>query len=273
MSIRRKFSAVVITLSILGLSASPASAHRRWLLPSATVLSGDSETVTVDAAASNGLFLFEHRAMPLDDLIVIGPDGEPVDVKIIGSGAYRSSFDVPLVQQGSYRIGLVSSGVMGFYKLGDERQRWQGTIEQLDTAFPKGASDINVFQVASRVETFVTLGEPNTTALAATGKGLEMVPVTHPNDLVVGETAHFQLLIDGVPAPGIEVDWVKGGTRYRNVPGDKKIKADADGMIEITVDQPGMYYLETGIQDNKTASAKVASRRASYIAVLEFLPE
>lgn len=37
-----------------------ADAHRAWLLPSATVLSGADNWVTIDAAVSNDLFYFEH---------------------------------------------------------------------------------------------------------------------------------------------------------------------------------------------------------------------
>ena len=37
-----------------------AQAHRAWMLPSATVLSGEDPWITVDAAVSNDLFYFEH---------------------------------------------------------------------------------------------------------------------------------------------------------------------------------------------------------------------
>lgn len=49
-------AALVLSLPIA------AQAHRAWLLPSATVLSGKDVWVTVDAAVSNDLFFFErHR--------------------------------------------------------------------------------------------------------------------------------------------------------------------------------------------------------------------
>ena len=104
----------------LGLSAfisTPAEAHRRWLLPSMTVFSGESATAAVDAASSNQLFVFEHRGMALDNLTVTGPDGQPVQPKIIGSSDLRSAFDVPLTKQGTYRIAVASSGLMGSYEL------------------------------------------------------------------------------------------------------------------------------------------------------------
>ena len=40
-----------------------AQAHRAWMLPSATVLSGEEPWITVDAAVSNDLFYFEHVPM------------------------------------------------------------------------------------------------------------------------------------------------------------------------------------------------------------------
>jgi hypothetical protein len=45
---------------------------------------------------------------------------------------------------------------------------------------PAGATDLDLTQNQSRNEFFVTAGEPTQTVLQATGKGLEMVPVTHP---------------------------------------------------------------------------------------------
>jgi uncharacterized GH25 family protein len=56
MILKRKWLVLALCL---GLPLS-AQAHRSWMLPSATVLSGDDVWVTVDAAVSNDLFYFEH---------------------------------------------------------------------------------------------------------------------------------------------------------------------------------------------------------------------
>ena len=270
----------------IGLSAlmpsTAAEAHRRWLLPSSTVLAGEAEIVSVDAAASNALFVFEHRAMGLDDLTVTGPDGQAVTPNIIGSGAYRSVFDVPLKEQGTYRIALVNSGMMGSYELNGERHRWRGKRADLESGIPAGATNVRVSEMAGRTETFVTLGAPNDTALAATGQGLEMIPVTHPNDLVTGEAARMQFLADGAPAAGLELEFVAGGTRYRDDPGIRKLTTDAEGMVSLQVDEPGMYYLEASTssdggpaadEDGGMANEGAApAKRMSYTAVLEFMP-
>jgi hypothetical protein len=58
--------------------AGPAAAHRAWMLPSSTVLSGGDAWVALDAAISNDLFVFEHMPMRLNGLVVTGPDGTAV---------------------------------------------------------------------------------------------------------------------------------------------------------------------------------------------------
>ena len=56
----------LLALAALITLTSPALAHRFWILPSATVLSGDEPWVTFDAAVSNNLFFADHVAPPLE---------------------------------------------------------------------------------------------------------------------------------------------------------------------------------------------------------------
>lgn len=269
---RSSLIAAGLAIGLATLMPGKAEAHRRWLLPSATVLSGDTGLVTVDAASSNGLFIFEHHAMPLNDLRVIGPDGQPVEPKIIGSGEFRSTFDVPLKQQGTYRIAVASDGAMGFYELNGQRQRVRGkTLAEAQASVPEGATNVRIAESSQRVETFTTLGAPNDAALKATGRGLEMVPLTHPNDLAAGEPAQVQFLLDGKPAAGLEVEFVAGGTRYRDDAGIKTLTTDAEGKVELNAAEPGMYYIEASASGGEAEGA-APQRRASYTAVLEFLP-
>lgn len=250
-------------LALTTFAATPAEAHRRWLLPSATVFAGENQVVTVDAAASNALFSFDHRPMPLDSLVVTSPDEQPVEPKIIGTGTYRSVFDVPLTKEGTYRIAVASNGANGFYELGGKRERVRGkTVEEARASIPAGATNVTVGMNASRTETFVTLGAPS--EIKPVGIGLELVPVTHPNDLAAGEPAQFKFLLDGQPAAGIKIEFVEGGTRYRDEAGIQELTTGPDGVVTLTAPEAGMYYLEAG--------SSAGDRRASYTAVLEFLP-
>src|SRR3569623_145601 len=90
----------LIAAASVSLLAVPAQAHRAWLLPSATVLSGTDAWVTVDAAISNDLFYFEHHALQLDNLSIMGPDGKAVTAENTSQGRFRSTFDVKLAEPG-----------------------------------------------------------------------------------------------------------------------------------------------------------------------------
>src|SRR6218665_1873326 len=91
----------VLTLAAAAVLALPAAvhAHRSWLLPSGTIYSGQLPWVSVDAAVSNDIFYYEHNAAGLDNLVVIGPDGQPVQAENQAKGRYRSMFDVKLEKQ------------------------------------------------------------------------------------------------------------------------------------------------------------------------------
>lgn len=283
-----------------------AMAHRQWMQPSATVLSGEDAWVTVDAAVSNDLFYFEHVPMRLDGVKAFAPDGHEVALENPSTGHFRSVFDVHLTQQGTYRIVSAMTGVMGRYVLNGETHRLPRglTRDTLAAAIPAGASDVRTVEMASRNELFVTLGAP-TPVSQPTGVGLEMVPVTHPNDLYAGEAARFRFLLDGKPAADLPVTVIPGGIRYRDSLGQMDLKAGKDGMLTVTWPTAGLYWLnasvgggreggpdgsEDGAPGGKGAAAAeapgagnkapagagavpagVPPRRASYVAVLEVL--
>ena len=100
-----------------------------------------------------------------------------------------------------------------------------------------------------------------------------MVPVTHPNDLFVGDAAKFRMQIDGKPAAGIDVEIVRGNTRYRHAQDEIKVKTDAKGEFTVTWPEAGMYWLEATSEDNKTTVPQAKQRRVGYVATLEVLPQ
>jgi uncharacterized GH25 family protein len=270
MKMSRKAAAVAIAIGLaIPLSA---QAHRSWLLPSATVLSGTEPWVTVDAAVSNDLFYFEHNPMRLDGLKVYGPDGAEVPAQNAATGKFRSVFDVQLTKPGTYKIAVASDGMMGRYKLNGEDKRWRGSADKL-SEIPAEATDLEISQNQRRLETFVTSGAPSDGALKPTGSGLELVPVTHPNDLFVVEEATFKLTLDGKPAAGIDVAVIPGGIRYRTQLNEVKLKTDADGTFKVTWAEPGFYWVSANAHDAKPTVDKAKSRNASYAATLEVLAQ
>ncbi|MPY73774.1 MAG: DUF4198 domain-containing protein [Alphaproteobacteria bacterium] len=267
-------SPLPIVASILAFLLTPltAEAHRVWLLPSSTVLSGQDPWVTVDAAVSNDLFVFEHRPMRLDSLAVLGPKGEPIAVQNQATGQFRSTFDVQLKARGTYKIAIAGSGYSARYKLKGETRRWRGTKAELGAAIPSGAENVTLAKFHNRTEVFVTSGAPTPNALKPTGRGLEMKPITHPNDLFAGEPAVFQFLNDGKPAAGLDVEVVPGGIRYRNQLKAMKMTTDAEGRITVTWTEAGMYWIGASVRDD-TRDADGAVSRSRYSVTLEVLPQ
>ncbi|HEX7815742.1 DUF4198 domain-containing protein [Dyella sp.] len=250
-----------------------AHAHKMWLLPSATSVAGADPWVTVDAAVSNDLFFPDHFPGSLDRLVITGPDGQPVKPDNASTGKYRSTFDVHLVQQGTYKIAMVNAGVFASYELNGEKKRWRGNAADMAKELPAGAKNVEVTESLNRVETFVSNGKPNDVALKTTGDGIELVPVTKVNDLVSGEAATFQLLLDGQPAADLKVTAIAGGVRYRNAPEEVEATTGADGKFTLRWPHPGMYWVNANTQDAKTQVKQASQRRVAYSATLEVLPE
>ncbi len=287
-------SSLSLALAIAATLSFPALAHKQWLVPSSTVVAGNDPWVTVDAAVSNQLYYPDHVPMRLDNIVITAPDGSMLKPQNPATGKYRSVFDVQLAQEGTYRISNLNAGVSARWdtpeSLAAAAQAAQGNApvaggpggprggflrnaspEDLATKIPKDAQNVRVTEGIGRVETYVTRGAPSNAAL--TGKGLELLPVTHPNDLFAGEEATFKLLVDGEPAAGLEIEIVRGATRYRNAQDEITVTTAADGSFTITWPEAGMYWLETSTTDARTSVPQAAERRLSYVATLEVLPQ
>lgn len=271
--------------ALIAASLAPAVAQaRQWILPSATVLSGNAPWVTFDAAVSSEVFYFDAASMRLADvpppqgmptmpgakLRITTPDGMETVAENAFTGRLRSVFDLRLSQNGTYKIAATNQGAFATYKLDGQTKRWRGAVENMSKEIPANAQEVQVTETASRIETFVTLGKPTEAAFKIAGTGLELVPVTHPNNLFAGEKATFKILLDGKPAQDAEVEIVPGGNRYRFKLGDSVVRTGGDGSFTATFADAGMYWVGLDIEDSnaKTAGAK---RRASYAVTLEVL--
>lgn len=276
--------------AILALPAA-ASAHRQWMVPSATVFSGTTSWVTVDAAASNDLFFPDHQPMRIDGVKVWAPDGGESKIENASTGRYRSTFDVKLDKPGTWKIGTLNSMVMGSFKVNGEERRVGGrfgggpggpggpagpggaqrTPPVSVADIPADATDIKLTEIVNRNELYVTADAPSTTVFKPTGKGLEFEPVTHPDELVVGEPASFRFLVDGKPAPGLKVTVVPGGKRYRNDDGAREFTTGADGIAKIDWPAAGLYWINASLTDDKPSEPKATQRRMGYTTTVEVL--
>jgi uncharacterized GH25 family protein len=262
--------AALLTLTAALAAPMAAQAHRAWMAPTATTLSGTDAWVGFDAGMSNQVFNPDHAAMRMTGLTITAPDGSAVQPEHAMQGQYRSTCDAHLTQNGTYKIANVMSGVMASYTLNGEQKRWRGSAAEFPGALPQGATDVQATRTASRIETFVTLNNPTDTVFTNARDGLELIPVTHPNDLVAGEPATFKLSKDGLPAAGLEVTVARGGLRYRDNPEESTVTTGADGAFTVTWPEAGMYWLNASVRT--PAQGDTIASNASYVAVVEVLP-
>lgn len=257
----------------LALMTSQAFAHRQWMLPSATVLSVKDGWVTIDAAVSNELFYFDHVPLRLTNLVITAPDLTKVQAENASTGKYRSTFDLHLTQPGTYRVSLLNDTAMASWKENGQVKSWRGPAAELEKSVPAGAEELRSARMTSRVELFVTSGKPSAEALRPSGAGLELVPVTHPNDLVSGEAATFQMLLHGKPAANLVVSVIPGGIRYRDQLNEVKVTTGADGKFSVTFPAAGMYWLNATAGAAGRGAGGPMGDRANYVATLEVLPQ
>jgi uncharacterized GH25 family protein len=274
-TLKRMALAVAFCTPVLAsvLISADANADRAFILPSMTLNSGEAPLITFDAAIAETVFYFDHNTLNIDNLVITAADGSFVKPESIALGKLRNSFDLRAAMQGTYKVSVVNDFIFANYKENGTPKRWRGTVEAFAKEVPANAEELLVTHVQNRVETFVTNGKPNNTALKPTRKGLELDAITHPNDIVDGEDASFRVLLDGKAVANVSVTVIAGGSRYRQKLGEQTYTSDADGKIKIHWQGAGMYHLEARAKDNKAAIPAAKERRASYSATLEVMPQ
>ncbi|MGB9988816.1 DUF4198 domain-containing protein [Pseudoduganella rhizocola] len=274
-----KLTKTLIALALAG-AAFGAQAHKPWLLPSSTMVESKEPWVTFDAAISEDLFDIDHQPLKLDALTAIGPDGSAVPLQNAQTGRLRSTFDIRMDKPGTYKVQLVQESVMASWKANGEVKRFRGTEEKFATDVPANAEELKVTRTSSRLESFVSANKTDDAVFKPTGKGLELVPVTHPNDMRAGEQATWRFLLDGKPAANQAFSLIPGGVRYRGTLGEIRHATDTKGEITFTIPAAGMYLVSSSwpavarpAQPAPGQAPQMPPRRVTYAATVEVLPQ
>lgn len=215
-----------------------ALAHTPYLKPfSFEPVAGDR--VTLDASFAEKFFVPE-AAFNSDTFVVITPSGESVAPESKVDLKTRTVLEHALPEEGTYRFSTGSrfGAVFRTYELDGERRSVRGDEEPI----PEGANVILHFQSVTKAEAYVSKGAPSNTVLAAQNSGLEIVPVSHPNNLFAGDAFEFQVLFDGEPMANFELNAHHGRDQFSE---DKGITltTDAQGKAVLTAENQGVYLI------------------------------
>lgn len=268
-----KQTLVALALAAVSLTA---SAHRPWLMAQMNHVETKENWVVIDGAISDDLFEIDHLALNMTGAMVTGPDGVSAPAPAAVMGRQRSSFDLRMPQDGTYKISLVTDTVMATYKdASGEIKRFRGSEQAYAKDVPADAAELRATYLHARLETFATANRQSTGALKPTGKGLEMIPLTHPTDLRAGEQARWRFTFDGKPLANHPFSLIPGGVRYRGTIGEIRLVTDASGEASVKLPAAGMAWLNATYPAVFPAPGEgpAIAHRHSYAATLAILPD
>jgi uncharacterized GH25 family protein len=264
----------VLLVAATALLPLAASAHMTWLMPNATVVTNRDGSVSIDAAVSEDLFIFE-RALKLEDLRITGPAGAKLEAKNRLAAKNHESFDLDLPGNGTYRISNVGTSLMGAYKAGTETKRFRATADTLAKELPADAEVLSLARTVARQQTFVSREEAGDAKFTPEGDGLELLPLTQVTDLSTGDSSRVRLLLDGKPLANTDVTLRPGGNRYRYKTGEITLKTDAQGELTIKWTEAGQWWLGANYGDRRAqgGTRDKPLERAALSVTFEVLPK
>ncbi len=217
----------------------PAWAHTPYLAP-ATFDPPSSGWVTLDASFADSFFV-PDVVFDQSEFAVVDTAGRKHTPESVTALKTRVVVEHKLTDKGTYRFstGRRYGAVFRIYEQDGERKSTRGS-----DPLPAGAKLLEHFQSLTLAETYVTLGAPDKGALQPYGTGLEIVPVTHPNDIYQGEPAKLTLLFDGKPLAEQTLQIFKAdGSRDSKNP-VLSVTTDKQGVLAFTLKDTGVYLLQ-----------------------------
>lgn len=260
---------------LLALVATSASAHPVWMLPSEFNVSSDTaHWVTVDGTASHGVFSFD-KPIGLDNVTVYDPAGNPARIGPYYKGQRRSVFDLALSEVGTYKVELRNPPrYVTTYTIGkrNTERRIMANKQEAAAQVPAKAQGVTTYAMQNISAFYVTRNTPSDTVLKSSSKGLELQPLTHPSDVVVGEAARFRLTFDGQPLADRKVEVVGHGTQWRDGRQQQGLVSDQDGVVAFTPAKRGPHLLSANIE--QVSRSPLADKvEINYLLTFEVLPQ
>ncbi len=266
--------------------AQVATAHTPYLKP--TTFAPDRAFVTVEAALSEGnFFVPDFPIRGPGDFWATGSNGAPVKAETVTPLKEFVAVEIALPADGTYRIstGERPGRAAKWAKVGGawqmvrpagaaggppraEPARPGGPRVVEESAVPAGAETMTA-QTYLRADTYVTRGAPTRGALKPTGQGVEVEPITHPNEIFAGEAFRFRVLNDGKPLPGVAFSIARAGDAYSEKRYAYDGKSDAAGAASVTFAQPGAYVLEAHYPIRAEGAAEPVARSTVYSLTFE----
>lgn len=220
------------------LAAGAAQAHTPFLLPNNFDVQAKG-SIGVDAGFTEKFFVSDV-AFGETAFSIVTPQGERIPFGDIHQFRQRTVAEQKLPdEKGTYRL---STGP----RLGAVFRTWvrDGKTESArdpKQVMPPDAKLLAHYQSLSVSEAYVTADKPTAKALAPAGKGLEIVPITHPSDLFVDEKFEFVVQFDGKPLADQKVSIYRSPMDLASQSTVQQVSTDAQGKAVLPLAKSGIY--------------------------------
>lgn len=265
----------VVLGAVLAIAAAPSVwAHTPYLLPNA--FDAERDHVTLQGSLTEDDYFSPDIALKTTAYIETLPDGQTrtlapaivlkdlalVEAPLEAAGTYRFSTGQFVAR--SNKMALIdgrwvmvrpagmpehhepdhasgADAARGGEKHG-ERPHGDGPHGVSESDLPAGAKTMLVEGVLT-AETYVSKGAPTQAALATSGKGFELKPLTHPDSIYVDQGFAFKFLLDGAAAAGVPITVYRSGDAYDEKKIIAEVKTDVAGAAKVSFERPGVYLL------------------------------
>ena len=248
--------------ALLAIASAPAAAHTSYLLPNLFTANTEGQ-VTLQSSFSDA---FPHAEIPVDsdDWHVPLPEGSKAEYETVATHKQLVLLESPLAEEGTYRFTTgVRHGRKGVVALVDGE--W---VRVPGDEIPTGATETKSSQTETVADVYVTKKAPTRAAVDRPIGRLVVHPITHPNDVYLGEPFDLEILFDGKPMAGQSVEIERAGSEYDDSRFHGIVETGADGRLSLDLDRPGTYLLMTRHLAAAPAGADTDER--SYTTSLTF---
>lgn len=265
MSITTKPSRIILRFifTFLCTGLLTAQAHTPYLAP-ASFEPHHEGWVTLDASFAEAFFVPEV-VFDNSEFAVLNVAGDVVKPNTVQLFQTRAVVEHQLTEKGSYRFstGVRHGAVFRMYEINGERKGTRDPSEVL----PKEAKLLDHFQSVTLAETYITLGAPTKPALKPYNKGLEVVAVTHPNDVYDGEAFRVQVLFDGKPLAAQELHIFTANDAQAHDKPTLSATTDGKGFTDLTLPKVATYLLQTRYRHAAPKGAPAPNYSYTYTLV------
>jgi hypothetical protein len=236
----------------------PAAAYTAYILPQN--FNPNDGDASIQAAYANTFFT-PAVGLPAD-MKLHYPDGFEGTFSRVAVAGTATELRDDLPQWGTYRIttGELEGPATTLVAV-------DGTWRPLeDGETPPEGAETSTIQTITLADAYISRGAPTRGAIDSAAGTLTLVPITHPNEVLVANGFQVELRFNGQPFPNMPVVLYEAG----DVDTDQSsyFVTDASGRAHITFAQPGEYVIAVRHRAAAPEDATVDVR--SYVTTLTF---